>query len=213
MKNFLILTLLFFLINEKCIPQSINWDENSVGFIVLDDSLYCGTGFVLSNPNTVITCAHVVDSTKKISFVVFNTEKPFTLELIKYDINNDIAVLKSQTDICQAPLLPDTAFKIYPSQHLFYLGYNISKSSSHNKTLQADKTFVSAVGKTQSGNKIVDFIEFIGVGIPGYSGCPIFNDNGKVIALMHEAWFKQGVKGGQVQLINRAFSIKPIFEK
>src|SRR5204863_9263106 len=125
----------------------------------LDDSLYSGTGFVLSDPKTVITCAHVIDSTKKISFIAFKTDEPFLLELIKYDINSDIAVLKSQIDICKKPLFPDTAFKINPLQHLFYLGFDISKSNSHEKSFQVNNAYVSAVGKAQPGNKIIYFIE------------------------------------------------------
>ena len=210
----LLLFCLFFTIyfSNNCYSQSITIDNNSFGFIVIDDSVYNGTGFVLLNKRTVVTCAHVVDSTKKISFVAFKTDNPFILHLIKYDLDNDIAVLESQTDICKHPLLPDTTFNIVPQQHLFYLGYNILESNSFIKSLQVNNAFVNAVGKASSGKAVVDFIEFNGVGIPGYSGGPVFNDNGKVIAIMREAWLKQGIKGGQVELINRAFSVRPIFK-
>ncbi|MDZ4808853.1 MAG: serine protease [Bacteroidota bacterium] len=213
MKILITLPFFFLLNTNNCISQSITIDENSFGFIVLDDTMYNGTGFVLSSPTTVITCAHVIDSTKKISFVPYKTGTPFVLKLIWYDINNDIAVLQSQKNICRKPLLPDTAFLIQTRQHLFYIGYDVSKSKPNEKAFQVNNAVVSAFGKAQSGNTVVNFLEFNGVGIPGYSGGPVFNDEGKVVALMREAWFKQGIKGGQVQLINRAFSLKALFER
>lgn len=212
MKIFLFCLFLTLCRTYECSSQSITIDNNSFGFIVLNDTIYSGTGFVLSNKRTVVTCAHVIDSTKQISFIAYKTDKPIILELIKYDLHSDIAVLKSTIDICKVPLLPDTTFDVIPRQHLFYLGYNISKSNSNIKTLQFDNAYINAVGKATSGNLIVDFIEFNGVGIPGYSGGPVFNDKGEVVAIMREAWLKQGIKGGPVQLINRAFSIKPIFK-
>ncbi len=190
--------------------QSITIDNNSIGLIVLDDTMYNGTGFNLLQPNYIVTCAHVIDTTKSISFVALNSYKPFKLKVIKYDIDNDLALLECNENICKTPLNPAPKFAIYPSQHLFYLGYNTLISTNEEKKLQVDNASVSAVGKVQSGKTVVDFIEFRGVGVPGYSGGPVFNDKGQVVAVMREAWLKQGVKGGQIVLINRAFSIGPI---
>jgi hypothetical protein len=54
---------------------------------------------------------------------------------------------------------------------------------------------------------ILDFLEFQGEGIPGYSGGPVFNEKGELVAFMREAWFRQGVKGGPPSLFNPAFSL------
>ena len=101
-------------------------------------------------------------------------------------------------------------FNFIPNQHLFYLGYNVKTSNVNHKNIQANNAIVSSIGKTFDKEIAIDFIEFVGVGLPGYSGGPVINDDGKVIGIMREAWLKQGIKGGEVQLINRAFSIFPI---
>ena len=84
-----------------------------------------------------------------------------------------------------------------------YIGWDKSLSQ-----LQVHEAMISATGSSENDSVIVDFIEFEGQGLPGYSGGPVFNTDGKIIAIMREGWKKQGVKGGKVSLINRAFSIE-----
>src|SRR5665647_1444316 len=115
---------LFYLTKINLYSQSIAIDNNSIGIIVLDDTVYNGSGFILLKPNYVVTCAHVIDTTKKISFIALHTDKPFYLKLIKYDLANDLALLESNDSICKKPLQPTPIFNVNPSQHLFYLGYN-----------------------------------------------------------------------------------------
>ena len=209
----LLLPFLIFLCStiSKSYSQRISIDKNSVGFI-LNDSIYSGTGFVLLKPNYVVTCAHVIDTLKSISFVSIYVAKPFKLRVLKYDLDNDLALLESEEAICIRPLLPALNFDIFPKQHLYYFGYDTSISDHQEKSIQVNGVYVSAIGKVQSGKAIVDFIEFPGVGIPGYSGGPVFNDNGQIVGIMREAWKKQGIKGGKIELINRAFSINPILK-
>jgi len=71
--------------NELYVSQSIRIDKNSIGFIVLEDTIYSGSGFNLIKPNYIMTYAYVIDTAKRISFVVLNTVEPFYLKLIKYD--------------------------------------------------------------------------------------------------------------------------------
>lgn len=56
----------------------------------------------------------------------------------------------------------------------------------------------------------IDFFEFNGVGLPGYSGGPVIAMDGKIVGVMREAWARQGVKGGIALLMNRAFSVEPV---
>jgi len=79
---------------------------------------------------------------------------------------------------------------------------------------------VSATGVVLNNDFIVDFLEFVGRGIPGYLGGPVFNERGELVAVMREAWNRQGFKGGPTNLVNRAFSIEflrlsqvPVFDR
>lgn len=194
--------------------HSINPDWSSIGYIVLDENNYVGTGFVLNNKRQVVTCAHVIDT----SHVIYYTSGSFTpivlvkhqLKLVKLLTEYDLALLESKEDLCTRPFINADDFNFAPNQHLFYIGYSEQSSSGSIKYVQADHAYVSSVGKTFEKDNVIDFIEFIGVGLPGYSGGPVINDKGEVIAIMREAWLKQGIKGGPVQLINRAISIIPI---
>jgi S1-C subfamily serine protease len=58
---------------------------------------------------------------------------------------------------------------------------------------------------------MADFIEFEGVALPGYSGGPVFDAQGRVIAIIREAWWKTDPRAGTSRwLINRAFSLTPV---
>lgn len=194
--------------------QSINPDGQSYGFVIFDNDIYSGTGFVINTKRQVITCAHVIDTTKNIFYVTGAiTNKGLIkqkLKVVKILPEYDLALLESDVDLCTRPFRCETNFDFTPNQHLFYLGYNFKVSNDTIKSIQANNAIVSSLGKTYHGKTSVDFIEFVGVGIPGYSGGPVINDKGNIVGLMCEAWLRQGIKGGQTVIINRAFSILPI---
>lgn len=212
MKRTILTILAFLFITLSVYNQSITIDKYACGIIVLNDSVYVGSGFVMLKPNYVVTCAHVVDTVRQFYFRVPKKDTTFKLKLIKYDIENDLALLESDFTICNKPLVPDQNFTIQPGEHIFYLGYDTMKSNAQVTTIQANGANVEAIGRFLSGKVMVDYIEFVGVGIPGYSGGPVFNDKGQVIAIMREAWYRKGVKSKNEILLNRAFSIVPLLK-
>lgn len=212
----IILGLIIIAFSQTLFGQSINPDWSSIGYIVLDENNYVGTGFVLNNKRQVITCAHVIDTSHVIYYasggLIPKALVKHKLKLVKLLTGYDLALLESNEDLCTKPLINAKNFDITPNQHLFYIGYSVQSSNASVKYIQPNSAYVSSFGKTFENNNVINFIEFVGEGLPGYSGAPVINGNGKVIAIIREAWLKQGIKGGPVQLINRAFSILPIIK-
>ncbi len=92
--------------------------------------------------------------------------------------------------------------RIQAGDKVIYIGWDFLKNAYNINTAIVLATGTAIIG----GNHKIDFIEFEGDAIPGYSGGPVFNFNGKVIGMIREAWKKQGIRGGKVMRINRAFS-------
>jgi S1-C subfamily serine protease len=209
----LILAIICFVFTT-CNSQSIQLLGKQFGLIETNDTLILGSGFVMLKPNLIITAAHVIKNRKNISFLCADTARYIfkNLKVIKIDYGYDFAILQSDNEICPQPLVASQDFKITPGQHLFYMGYRSAISSKEFPKIQIDNLFVTSVGLTKSLNKIVQFIEFNGVGIPGYSGGPVFNDKNEVVGFMDEAFYKRGIWGDTATLVNRAYSVLPILK-
>ena len=196
--------------------QSITPDGPSYGFIVWDKSFYEGSAFVIKNKRLVVTCAHCISKDHTMYYASGGLKTPdiimHKLKIIKFLPKYDLALLESDEDLCNRPFEVENKFNITNQQHMFYIGYSTKKSDDSHKVMQANNLQVSSYGKTFESGAPVDFIEFVGVGVPGYSGGPVINDSGKIVALMREAWLKKSIRGGDSLLVNRAYSIIPLLK-
>ncbi len=177
----------------------------SIGTIVGTNGQVAGTGFVIGTETNVVTCDHVVAPQTALEFHFVTTagaHVPLSLDTVlrRYDL----AVLKIAPPVRLRPLPYGDIRRLRPGDDIVYVGWNVPA-----QTFRASKATVTAVGVAFNDGASVDFIEFEGEGIPGYSGGPILNIKGEVIALMREAWNKRGVKGGPEVLVNRGFAIEP----
>lgn len=185
---------------------SATFSRESVGTIVKTNGDIAGTGFVAGNPPAIITCFHVVQACPEGSSFVDLSGTSHAINqanslLLPY---HDLAVLNSTSSLPSKLEIGDFS-RIRPGDDLLYLGFNVT-----NKALKAHYATVSSVGQTIDQGRVIDFLEFNGEGIPGYSGGPVFDKDGKVVAIMREAWTKQGLKGGDSVLVNRAYSVSPL---
>lgn len=165
-----------------------------------------GTGFVLGDKHSLVTADHVVSAAGRYTFQAVRDGSERSELTIRHRLPDfDLAVLGI---IDHGQQLPDRPFQIgdfsrlRPGDTVVYLGWNAPKNR-----VSLREAVISALGKARYRGNTVDFLEFIGEGIPGWSGGPVLDLDGDVVAVMHEAWTKRGVKGGRAVLVNRAFSV------
>lgn len=214
MNKKLYLILLFSIFSFiKVYSQSINIDARSIGMIVINDKIK-GSAFIAHKPNLVITCAHVILPylNSEIYYHEVKSDKKHILEVIGFNADKDIALLKANSEILPSPLKFAKNFDLSLGQHLFYLGYDSGMLDKKPASYKANNAVISTIGTTKIGDSFADFIEFKGVGIPGYSGGVVINDDNLVVAIITQGWLQKDLKKGNTVLINRAFSITPILE-
>ncbi len=188
--------------------QNITFNQNSIGTIFVDNQV-SGTGFVIGEENIVVTCAHVIDNSKTISFRKLHDSTQFKLVVYKIDASNDIALLKCDTHLSKFPFKVDPS-KVVLNQAIYYLGYNSTIKTEGEPTIALSSGNISSIGTTWEQVHEVEFIEFKGAGIPGYSGCPVMSASGGVIGVMTQAYLHQGIKGGRVNQMNRCSLLKNV---
>lgn len=163
-----------------------------------------GTGFVLGEAHTVVTADHVVGTKGSYTYQAVQKGSPeVPLSVGTRHSGHDLVVLNLSPDaeLGGRPFQLGDFTRLSPGDTVVYLGWNAPKNK-----VALREAVISAVGKATYLGTTVDFLEFIGEGIPGWSGGPVLDLEGKVVAVMHEAWTKRGVKGGRTVLVNRAFS-------
>jgi serine protease Do len=211
--KFCILFSLFVLFCSQSRSQAIPFTPENVGTIVSSKTGEAvGTGFVAGSKNYVITCAHVIEAPGDYFYNPVrskpaspNTKKLIPLKLLYTLPNYDLAVLTLSENVTEKPFEWGDFRRLRPGDKVVYIGWQIGTNN-----LQASVAKLSAIGSVLNENAVVEFLEFEGVGKPGFSGGPVVDLDGKVVAIIREAWTKRGLKGGTGWLMNRAFSTDPL---
>jgi S1-C subfamily serine protease len=202
----LVFTLGTFFVSTPGLSK-IGFRKCQVGVIVKDSTTAAGTAFVAENGHTIITAAHVITGPSTYYFAPMGDRKKYSLKLIKIYRESDIAILKTEVEVCASGL---KVSKTIPSvgDTIGYIGYSIKTSTKTTADMIMEQSILYSVGKTQSQVGIVDFIEFQGKGQPGFSGGPIFNQQNEVIGIMETATYWS--IGNLKSLMNRGYLFSSI---
>jgi serine protease Do len=191
-------------------PQS-SFNIPNQSFGTIDDTVTntaMGTAFVVKTFGgqlRVVTCAHVA-MTGTYKYTPLKSAKSYALSHLLAIKSQDISIFKIDENVAiegkgwEGLELGDGK-RLGTGDRIVYIGYKVADNS-----FQADTSTITATGTglTFAGG-IADFIEFEGIGRPGFSGGPVFNVRGAVVAIITEAWTKKGFQeGAATTAINRA---------
>jgi S1-C subfamily serine protease len=200
----LILSTLLLTLN-LCRAQ-VNINPGAIGRLLLKatDSTSIGTAFVAGESRSIYTCSHVVVE-DTMWFNCIASPRMVYRVTVKYNLPSyDVAFLV-RTGGSQPASLPFGDFsRVQPGDTVFYVGWD-----ARAQQYILWRAAVSAKGSVliEQGTK-VDFIEFSGEAVPGYSGGPVLDRSGKVVAMIREGWQRTSLRGGAVERVNRAFSVE-----
>ena len=210
MKALLNPLLLFVLFGNA---QSISIHNSQLG--IIQTSKGSGTGFAFMGKNLVFTAAHVVFNTKNIEYDAFyvrgnralapNFKK---LRILMIDTVYDFAILRSKDSITVDYFKLALRSNVCTGDFVFYIGFDTAMTIKTGiPALVVRCSHITKVDSFWNGKKLVKLFEFLGDGVPGYSGGPVINSDGQIVGFM-KAYRKENG-----QIIDVAYNIAPNLRK
>lgn len=148
------------------------------------DTRAIGSGFIFSEDGYVVTNAHVVNEAQEI-IVKLSDRRELPAKIIGIDKQSDIALLKVSADN-----LPTV--EISSSQNLKVGQWVVAIGSPFGFEHSVTAGIVSAVGRTLPSEDYISFIQTDVAVNPGNSGGPLFNMEGKVVAINSHIYSRTG---------------------
>lgn len=163
-----------------------------------------GTAFVAGANHNVFTAAHVASPADTLWYTPVDSQYIFRIHREFSLPGYDLAVF-SRTGGQQPSRINFGDFnRLRPGDTVRYSGW---KSGEAPKVHQSA---VLSIGSTISDGVIVDYVEFVGEILGGYSGGPVLNLDGHVVAMIHGYVRVLHPKTGKELRVIRAFSIEPL---
>ncbi|MBN1824908.1 MAG: trypsin-like peptidase domain-containing protein [Candidatus Eisenbacteria bacterium] len=179
--------------------------EKTVGRVLISgtDSTAIGTAFVAGKSKSIYTCSHVVVR-DTLWFEGFESEYRYRMALRQNLPSYDVALLQRTAGSQREALEFGDFTRVHTGDIIKYVGWDIRvrRFIIWDAVVIAKGTALAPTGMS------VDFLEFEGKAIPGYSGGPVLDRSGRVVAIIREAWQKTAPRSGTSIMINRAFSIE-----
>ena len=136
-----------------------------------------GSGVVITPDGYIVTNNHVIDNATDLE-ITLNNQKKYKAELIGTDPENDIALLKIETenDLPYIPFANSDAVKIGE--------WVLAVGNPYNLTSTVTAGIVSAKGRDLQGNSGIDsFIQTDAAVNPGNSGGALVNTRGELVGI------------------------------
>lgn len=138
-----------------------------------------GSGFLITTDGYVVTNQHVIDEAEKIGVILFDGTE-YDADLIGYDINTDVAVLKiDESELAALPIGDSDAVRV--GEYVLAIGNPLDSTE-----LYGSVTFgiISAVSRSMNIEGFTnDYLQTDAAINPGNSGGPLIDMNGRVIGM------------------------------
>lgn len=202
----IVISLLLFM-SIFSFSQDIKYEKGRINLMdavgrvyLLDQKTRLGTAFVGGETFNIFMPAHVgIEDT--LLYKPFGSDYFYRIE-IKYILNNyDLAIYKRTSGTQTTAFNLGVINKVQLGDRIRYIGWD----SDHLASMRESK--VETKGVTLNRGEIVDFFDFFGHGIPGYSGAPVINDKDEVVGMVVQGWDFKTLKGNSTKRSLRVFSI------
>ncbi len=146
---------------------------------ISDNNSRTGSGFFISEDGLICTNYHVIQSLNNITVVTSDGEE-YSAQIIGYDEENDVAVLKVNSERIFSYLNFSSSEDLYVGQSVYIIGNPFGYTGSISKGI------ISALGRQVrdlKGNVVMGMIQTDAIISFGNSGGPLLNTSGEVIGM------------------------------
>ncbi|WP_170959074.1 TonB family protein [Magnetospirillum sp. 15-1] len=154
-----------------------------------------GTGVFVDSTGMVLTARHVVENCKKIA--VMKGRMLFPVLGSVMSPNSDLALLRLAVTV-ENPAIFEADDTLHDGEPVFFLGDNNLRAEGGD---DHPKISNALVADNQTAASAREVFAINGTGMPGYSGSPVLNSNGRVIGLVLGKQSDRPKKGSMVDLI------------
>lgn len=168
--------------------------EKAPGVVLINTSLTdgsgAGTGMVIKSDGTVLTNYHVVKNSEKVTVTLPSSQKQYEAKVVGHDASHDIAVLKID-GVKDMDTVETSTATVKPQAEVYVIGNGSGQGyltklegsvTGLNQTITA-----SDAGTGMDSETLEGLIQTDADVVPGYSGGPMFNKDGKVIGVVTAA--------------------------
>jgi len=138
-----------------------------------------GSGIIVSEDGYILTNSHVINDSKGVGVEIITSEgKSYAATVVGFDIRTDLAIVKiDETGLTPARFVNSDQIEV--GQDAIAVGSPGGVEYSHSLT----RGCVSALNRTVSSNKLVNYIQTDAAINPGNSGGPLLNSAGQVMGI------------------------------
>ena len=150
-----------------------------------------GTGFIISEAGYIVTNYHVVDTAGSVIVTLYD-DRQFNAEIVGYEENNDIAVLKISPDEKIQSLVYGKSSDLSVGDNVYIIGNPLG-----GLTFTLTTGVVSALNRLVStGNGLeINMFQTDAAVNSGNSGGPVFDEHGYVVGIASAKYASSSIEG------------------